>query len=144
MITGKIAGLCIGEEKGIAKTSVDKINLIGNFGVENDAHAGTVNQQVSLIGIEVYKTFIDKGIKVNSGDFAENITTEGINLLEIPVGSKIRIGDIELKVTQIGKPNPTGYTLSAEIGEPPLMSKGIFADVIIGGEINVGDTIEAF
>ncbi|MCD6216361.1 MOSC domain-containing protein [bacterium] len=142
MKTGKVAGLCVGKDKGIAKTSVDAIRLIENHGVEGDAHAGTENQHVSLIGIEIYKSFIDRGIKVNSGDFAENITTEGINLIELPVGSRIRIGNIELEVTQIGKPNPTGYTLSPEIGEPPLMSKGIFAAVVVGGEINVGDKIE--
>ncbi len=142
MKTGKVAGLCVGSERGRAKTSVDRIRLIENFGVESDAHAGTENQHVSLIGIEVYHSFRDKGITVNDGDFAENITTEGINLIELPVGSRMRIGDVELEVTQIGKPNPTGYTLSPEIGEPPLMSKGIFAGVVAGGEISVGDKIE--
>lgn len=147
MKTAVILGVCVSDKKGIAKTNVGKANLIPNHGVENDAHAGLEGfekRQVSLIGIETHRKLIDQGMKVEIGDFAENICTEGLILHELPIGTKLRIGDVELVVTQIGKECHTGCAIKQKVGDCPMPREGIFAKVVIGGEINVGDTIEAF
>jgi len=140
----KIVGVCLSKEKGTTKKSVGSINLIPNHGVENDAHAGDGNRQVSLIGIEVINIMRSMGYDVGIGDFAENITTEGLILKEIPVGSEIKIGDVELRVSQIGKECHRGCAIRELIGDCPMPREGIFAEVIKGGEVRVGDTLEIF
>lgn len=145
MKTVKILGTCISDRKGIPKTNVGTIRLIEDYGVENDAHAGLEgyeNRQVSLIGIETHRKLIEKGINVKIGDFAENICTEGVILYELPIGTKMRIGDVELEVTQIGKECHTGCAIKQQVGDCPMPREGIFVKVIKGGEVSVGDTIE--
>lgn len=147
MKTAVILGVCVSDKKGIAKTNVGKVRLIENHGVENDAHAGLEGfekRQVSLIGIETHNKLIDRGIDVKIGDFAENICTEGVILHELPIGTTLRIGDVELVVTQIGKECHSGCAIKQKVGDCPMPREGIFAAVVVGGEINVGDKIEAF
>ncbi|MBU1023323.1 MOSC domain-containing protein [bacterium] len=143
--TAKILGVCISDKKGIPKTNVGKANLIENHGVENDAHAGLEGfekRQVSLIGIETHKKMKELGIDVKIGDFAENICTEGVILHELPVGTKMYIGNVELEITQIGKECHTACAIRKKVGDCPMPREGIFAKVVTGGEISVDDTIE--
>ncbi len=147
MKTAVILGVCVSDKKGIAKTNVGKARLIENHGVEGDAHAGLEGfekRQVSFIGIETHRKLIDRGIDVRIGDFAENICTEGVILHELPIGTTLRIGDVELVVTQIGKECHSGCAIKQKVGDCPMPREGIFAAVVVGGEINVGDKIEAF
>ena len=143
--TAKILGVCISDKKGIPKTNVGKATLVVNHGVENDAHAGLEGfekRQVSLIGIETHRKMKDRGIDVKIGDFAENICTEGVILHELPIGTKMYIGDVELEITQIGKECHTGCAIKKQVGDCPMPREGIFVKVITGGEISVDDTIE--
>jgi MOSC domain-containing protein YiiM len=143
--TAKILGVCISDRKGIPKTNVGTIRLIENYGVENDAHAGLEGfekRQVSMIGIETHRKVRKAGIITDIGAFAENICTEGVILYELPIGTKMKIQDIELEVTQIGKECHAGCAIKKTIGDCPMPREGIFVRVIKGGEISVGDTIE--
>lgn len=143
--TAKILGVCISDKKGIPKTNVGKARLIENYGVENDAHAGLEGfekRQVSMIGIETHRKVRETGIITDIGAFAENICTEGVILYELPIGTKMTIGEIELEVTQIGKECHAGCAIKKTTGDCPMPREGIFVRVIKGGEISVGDTIE--
>ena len=137
-----IVGVCLSKAKGTTKKSVGSIKLIENHGVEGDAHAGDGIRQVSIIGIEVIRMMRDMGFDVGIGDFAENITTEGLVLKEIPVGTEMRIRDVELRVSQIGKECHRGCAIRELIGDCPMPREGIFAEVVKGGEVRVGDTLE--
>ncbi|HNY84187.1 MAG TPA: MOSC domain-containing protein, partial [Anaerolineaceae bacterium] len=100
----KVLAVSISDKKGIIKTPIEKARLIENFGIEGDAHAGNWHRQVSLLDQRSVDKMIAKGAKgLRPGIFAENITTEGIELFSLPIGTKIEIGDVLLEVTQIGK-----------------------------------------
>ena len=145
MKTAKILGACVSDKKGIPKTNVGTIRLVENYGVENDAHAGLEGyekRQVSMLGIETHQKVKDMGIDVEIGAFAENICTEGVILYELPVGTKMKIGKIELEVTQIGKECHAGCAIKKSVGDCPMPREGIFVRVVKGGEISVGNTIE--
>lgn len=137
-----IIATCLSEKKGTSKTDVGKITLVENHGVEGDAHAGPGNRQVSLIGMETVNKMKDSGVDVVPGGFGENITTQGVILHELPVGTMLRIGDVEMVVTQIGKECHTACAIRKKVGDCPMPREGIFAAVIKGGEISVGQTIE--
>jgi cyclic pyranopterin phosphate synthase len=140
-----VVGVCMSKEKGTVKDSVGKIKLVINHGVEGDAHAGQPGfekRQVSLIGIETHHRIIQKGMNVKIGDFAENICTSGVILNELPVGTKMLIGDVELEITQIGKECHTGCAIKKQVGDCPMPREGVFAKVVKGGEICAGDRIE--
>ncbi|MFH1753697.1 MAG: MOSC domain-containing protein, partial [Candidatus Omnitrophota bacterium] len=103
-MTGIIKAISTSKEKGMRKTNVEKAMLKRDFGILGDAHAGTEKRQVSLLAQESIKKMQAKGLKVKAGDFAENITTEGIDLLSLKPGDKVRAGeDVILEITQIGK-----------------------------------------
>ena len=93
---GKIQAISVSDRKGVIKENVPSAFFENDFGIKNNAHAGKWHRQVSLLALESVKKMQDKGLQVKSGDFAENITTEGIDLLSLPVGTKLQIGDIEL------------------------------------------------
>jgi MOSC domain-containing protein YiiM len=137
-----IIATCLSEKKGTSKTDVGKITLVENQGVEGDAHAGPGNRQVSLIGMETVDKMRDLGIDIGPGGFGENITTQGVILWELPVGTNLRIGDVEMVVTQIGKECHTACAIRKKVGDCPMPREGIFAAVVKGGEICVGQTIE--
>lgn len=141
--TGRIAAISISRKKGIPKTNVDSAKLVENHGLEGDAHAGNWHRQVSFLALESIDTMRKKGLpKLRPGAFAENITTEFINLPDLKVGSKIKIGnEVELEVTQIGKECHTRCAIYYKVGDCVMPSEGIFAKVIRGGMIYVSDEI---
>jgi len=100
---GEVMGICISEKRGTAKVEVDEANLIEDFGIEHDAHAGNWHRQVSLLSFETREAFKARGAEIDDGAFGENIIVSGIDLIHLPVGTQIKSGDVLLEVTQIGK-----------------------------------------
>lgn len=142
-IKGKIKAISVSQQKGTQKTNVPEAELRIDFGIIGDAHGGTVNRQVSLLAAESIDKMIAKGAKVSPGNFAENITTEGINLLGLSVGSKLRLGgNVELEITQFGKKCHSRCEIYEQVGDCIMPREGVFAKVTGAGHISVGDVIE--
>ncbi len=140
---GKILAVCQSKEKGTVKRVVEEGLLIEDFGLKDDAHAGKGQRQVSLLGVESIQKMQDKGFKIQYGDFAENLTVEGIILHLLPLETKLKIGEsILLEVTQIGKECHQGCEIRKKIGDCVMPREGIFARVVKGGKIKAGDSIE--
>lgn len=139
----KILAINISEKKGVIKTPVEAAKLVVDHGIEGDAHAGKWHRQISLLGQESVDKMIAKGLDhLKPGVFAENITTEGIILYELPVGTRLRIGETEHEVTQIGKECHTGCEIKQITGDCVMPREGIFTKVLKGGTIRPGDEIE--
>jgi MOSC domain-containing protein YiiM len=143
-MAGKIISINISPKKGMRKKAVDSAVLKDNYGIEDDAHAsGEWHRQVSLLAAESIKKMTNKGLDVGPGDFAENITTEGVELPVLPVGTKMTVGDdIELEVTQIGKLCHSRCAIYEQAGDCVMPREGIFVKVIKGGTIKKGDAIK--
>lgn len=139
---GKIQAISVSDRKGVIKENVPSAFFENDFGIKGDAHAGKWHRQVSLLALESVKKMQDKGLKVKSGDFAENITTEGIDLLSLPVGAKLQIGSIELIISQIGKVCHHKCAVYYHAGECVMPKEGIFGVVLGNGELKVGDEIK--
>ncbi len=140
---GRIKAISVSKEKGTQKTNVTRAELQADFGIIGDAHSGNWHRQVSLLGLESIDKMIAKGAKVAPGNFAENITTEGIDLCALKIGSKLKLGsDVELKITQFGKKCHSRCEIFEQIGDCIMPREGIFARVVKAGAINVGDLIE--
>lgn len=141
-MASKVVSVNISHEKGTIKTPVPEI-LLTDKGVDGDAHAGDWHRQVSLLAQEsVNKWGAQAGRKVAYGEFAENITTQGIILYETNPGDRLIIGDTELEVTQIGKKcHGNGCAIFREIGNCVMPKEGIFAKVISTGKVKAGDEI---
>lgn len=139
---GKIVSLNVSEKKSVRKNPVEEVELIENSGIKGDAHAGGGIRQVSLLAVESINKMIELGVKVKPGDFAENITTEGIDLLSLPVGSKLSIGEVILEVSQHGKICHTKCSIYKTVGDCVMPKEGIFCKVIKGGKIKKGDIIK--
>lgn len=138
-----IIAVNISEKKGVIKHPIDKGHFIVNYGLDGDAHAGDWHRQVSLLGKESIDKMKASGVEgLCSGKFVENLTTEGIALYEIPVGKKIKIGEVILEVTQIGKQCYKGCEIRKLVGDCAMPREGIFARVLKDGYIKVGDKIE--
>lgn len=136
--SGKIVALNISKKKAIPKTNVDSVKLIENWGIEGDVHAGNWHRQISLLAIESIEKMRALGLNVRPGAFAENITTEFIDIPNLQVGDILRIGDAELKITQIGKECHSRCAIYYQAGDCVMPSEGIFARVLKGGILAVG------
>ena len=139
--TGKLIGICISDIRGIQKSSVNSAVLIENHGIEQDAHAGDWHRQVSLLSYEKIQEFNARGAEVIDGAFGENLIVSGIDLAALPIGTRMRCGDAELEVTQIGKECHSHCQIYHKMGECIMPRQGIFARVIQGGTIRKGDEI---
>lgn len=138
-----VLAVCVSARKGIRKKTVEQAKLLENFGLEGDAHAGNWHRQVSLLAWESIEKMRAKGLQVNAGSFAENITTRGIELVSLPLGSRIAVGDgVVLEVTQIGKECHARCAIYALAGDCVMPKEGIFARVVRGGIVKAGDGIE--
>ena len=141
----KVVSCNISEKKGEIKHAVDSVVLIEDFGIEGDAHAEKGSKrQISLLGRESIKKMEDLGVKgLCFGKFAENLTTEGIELYTLPVGTQLKIGETIHEVTQIGKKchAEDGCEVARTVGMCIMPKEGIFTKVIKGGVIKVGDEI---
>jgi len=140
---GYIVAVCTSPKKGMRKKNIGTGQLVVEHGLENDAHAGPWHRQVSLLALESVQKMRDKGLDVNPGDFAENISTVGVDLVSLPVGTHIAIGAEALgEVTQIGKECHTRCAIYHQAGNCVMPREGIFIKVLKGGTIKVGDEVE--
>jgi MOSC domain-containing protein YiiM len=139
----QVLAVCISENKGERKKPVESVELRENHGIVGDAHAGEWHRQVSLLASESIDKMRKLGLDVDSGDFAENITTCGIDLVSLPVGSRLKVGETVLEVTQIGKECHTRCAIFYQAGDCVMPKEGIFARVITGGLIRPGDGIQS-
>ncbi|MGA2640987.1 MAG: MOSC domain-containing protein [Spirochaetia bacterium] len=137
-MTGQFAVLSvnISTRTGEPKRPVEQAILREGHGIVGDAHAGDWHRQVSLLADEDIETLRGRGIEIGFGDFAENITTRGIDLSSLPVGARLLIGDTVLEITQIGKECHAGCVISRTTGDCVMPRKGVFARVIRGGEVD--------
>jgi MOSC domain-containing protein YiiM len=140
-MSATVVAVCISEKKGERKTPVSVVELRENFGLAGDAHAGEWHRQVSLLAAESIAKMRQAGLAVNAGDFAENITTSGIELFTLPVGTRLKVGETVLEVTQIGKECHTRCAIYHQAGDCVMPKEGIFARVLCGGQGRAGDLI---
>lgn len=138
---GRIHSISVSQEKGDKKNNVDRARLVQDFGIDGDAHAGT-ERQVSLLPLESFSKLDNSLVVLKPGVFAENLTTTGLDFAEVAVGRRITVGDeIELVVTQIGKECHHGCYIRETVGDCIMPREGVFARVLRGGVVRVGDTI---
>lgn len=137
----QVVATCISEKKGERKTPLEAVTLRENHGIVGDAHAGDWHRQVSLLAAESIDKMRKLGLDVNSGDFAENITTSGIELVSLPIGTRLQVGETQLEVTQIGKECHTRCAIYHQAGDCVMPKEGVFARVISGGTVRPGDEV---
>lgn len=139
----KVVAINKSTKKGVIKTPVPEGNFIEDYGLEGDAHAGKWHRQVSLLGVESIEKMKAIGIKgLCEGKFAENITTEGIELYKLPIGTKLQIGETIQEVTQIGKECHEKCAIYKTVGNCVMPREGIFTRVLKGGIVKPGDEIK--
>jgi MOSC domain-containing protein YiiM len=139
---GKVVSINASKDKGTKKVPVQKGDFIQNHGLAGDAHAGNWHRQVSLLATESIRKLEEKGLNdLPFGSFGENITTEGIILHELPVGTELKIGQSVQEITQIGKKCHSGCEIEEQVGVCIMPTEGIFTQVIKSGKIKVGDKI---
>ena len=138
---GVVKAVCTSEKKGVEKHSVPEGHFLKDFGIEGDAHAGKWHRQVSLLSYDKVKEFNERGAQVEDGAFGENLVVEGIDFRSLPVGMMIYIGDVVLRMTQIGKECHNDCVIKQQTGECIMPHEGVFARVLTGGEIHVGDEV---
>lgn len=136
-----VVAINISARKGVIKTPINEGNFIENYGLENDAHAGDWHRQVSLLAQESVDLMKNDKVDLEAGMFAENITTQGIVLYELAVGTQLKIGESVQEVTQIGKECHSGCEIAKIVGSCIMPKQGIFTRVIKSGKIKVGDEI---
>ena len=140
---GRIKAISISEKRGTKKVNVPEAELKVDLGIAGDAHAANWHRQISLLGVESIDKMVAIGVQVSPGNFAENITTEGIDLIEIPIGGRVRIGEnVEIEITQIGKECHSRCEIYEQVGDCIMPREGVFAKVISPGKIRVGDNAE--
>ena len=141
-MSGKIVSVSISKEKGQRKTAVPAAMLRENHGLLGDAHAGGWHRQVSLLALESIAKMQKMGLTVGPGDFAENLTTEGIDLVTLPIGSRLAVGETILEITQIGKECHTRCAIYYQAEDCVMPKEGIFAKVLQGGVVRQGETVK--
>jgi len=142
-IKGRIRAISVSKERGTPKTNVPDAELKANHGIVGDAHAADWHRQVSMLAVESIEKMLAAGAKVSPGDFAENITTEGIDLTALSVGDKLCIGQaVEVEITQLGKKCHKRCAIYEQVGDCIMPREGIFARVVEAGQIKVGDIVE--
>jgi len=139
----KVLAVNISETKGVPKVSIEKGYFEVDHGLIGDAHAGNWHRQVSLLGQESVDKMIAVGVEgLYAGKFAENLTTEGVILYELPVGTTMKVGEVTMEVTQIGKECHAGCAIRELVGDCVMPREGIFTKIIVPGYIKPGDEIE--
>ena len=137
----EVVAVSISKNKGERKTPMEMAELREGHGIVGDAHAGDWHRQVSLLAEESIEKMRALGLDVDSGDFAENITTRGIDLLSLPIGKRLSLGEATVEVTQIGKECHNRCAIYYQAGDCVMPREGIFARVIHGGKVKPGDQI---
>jgi MOSC domain-containing protein YiiM len=140
---GTIVAVCTSKKKGVRKRNVGETELQVDWGIVGDAHAADWHRQVSLLALESIEKMRALGLNVGPGSFAENLTTQGMDLLSLPIGSQVRVGDEAiLEITQHGKICHDRCAIYYQVGDCVMPRESVFARVIKGGQVKVGDAIE--
>ena len=139
---GRIVAVSISSRKGMKKSNLPECDLLEDQGLDGDAHAGDWHRQVSLLAMESINKIQQKGLEVSPGDFAENITTSGLNIWELPMGTQLAVGsEALLEVTQIGKECHDRCAIYHQVGDCVMPREGVFTRVLRGGTIRPGDEV---
>ena len=139
---GQIVAVSVSQRKGIKKSNLPECKLLEDKGLDGDAHAGDWHRQVSLLAMESIDKIRGKGLDVSPGDFAENITTSGLKVWELPLGTRLAVGsEALLEVTQIGKECHDRCAIYHQVGDCVMPREGVFTRVLRGGTIRPGDEI---
>ena len=140
---GKVIAVSISKKRGIPKTNIDSANLIENYGIEGDIHAGNWHRQISFLALESIDKMRRSGLpKLRPGAFAENITTEFLTLPSLKIGTRMRIGkEAVIEITQIGKECHNKCAIYVKVGDCVMPLEGIFGKVVKSGQIKVNDDI---
>lgn len=139
---GKVIAVCISEKRGTQKKNIRSARFVEEWGIENDAHAGKWHRQVSLLSQEKIEDFKSRGAQVEDGAFGENLVVSGFDFRNLPVGTRFRCNDVVLEMTQIGKECHSHCEIYKVMGECIMPHEGVFARVLHGGVITVGDEME--
>lgn len=139
---GKVIAICISEKRGTQKHPVDSAEFTQDWGIKEDAHGGKWHRQVSMLSFEKIEDFRTRGAEVDFGAFGENLVVEGFDLRQIPVGTRFRIGEVILELTQIGKECHSHCAIYKTMGDCIMPREGVFTKVVKGGIVKVGDEIE--
>ncbi|MDR1376199.1 MAG: MOSC domain-containing protein [Synergistaceae bacterium] len=140
---GTIVAVCISDVRGVKKDEVsDRVRILEKYGLENDAHGGNWHRQISLLSYEKIREFNERGGGAGNGDFGENLVVSGLDLQTLPVGTRLRVNDALLEVTQIGKECHQHCQIYERVGDCIMPREGIFALVLSGGSVGKGDLIE--
>jgi molybdenum cofactor synthesis domain-containing protein len=141
MSTGEIKAICMSEKKGTSKRPVEEALFITEHGLKGDAHAGDWHRQVSFLALEEIEDFRRRGGEVEFGDFGENIVAEGIAFDQLPVGTRLKAGEVFFEITQIGKQCHSHCEIFKRVGDCIMPRKGVFGRVLHGGRLKAGDTL---
>jgi MOSC domain-containing protein YiiM len=142
-VKARVISVNVSDNKGEKKHNVERCLLREGYGLETDAHAGPWHRQVSLLAAESIEKIRQMGLDVKPGDFAENVTTQGVELPALPLGTRLLIGGkVLMRVTQIGKECHERCAIFYQVGDCVMPREGIFTEVLTGGEVKVGDEIE--
>jgi len=141
-MAASIVAVSISKAKGEKKTPSESVHLRENYGIIGDAHAGDWHRQVSLLAEESIAKMVALGLAVGPGDFAENITTQGLDLVSLPIGTRLGIGPVVLEISQIGKVCHTRCAIYYQAGDCVMPKEGVFATVVSGGIIKPNDEIQ--
>ncbi|SHG88033.1 MOSC domain-containing protein YiiM [Thermosyntropha lipolytica DSM 11003] len=140
---GKVLAVNISEKKGEKKHNIGKAYIRENWGIEGDAHSGEGLRQVSLLSYSSIEKMKKQGLNPVFGDFAENLTVEGIDVFSLPIGTRLKVGEAVLKITAIGKEcHNQGCAIKRQVGKCVMPLEGVFARVIKSGWVKAGDSIE--
>ncbi|RJX36421.1 MAG: MOSC domain-containing protein [Desulfarculus sp.] len=137
----RVVSVNISSTKGVVKNPVPEGSLEPEVGLVGDAHAGPWHRQLSLLALESIQKMRAKGLTVNPGDFAENITVEGLSLHTLPIGARLALGAVEVEVTQIGKECHAGCAIRQQTGDCVMPREGIFVRVLNPGRVRPGDPV---
>lgn len=141
-MSGKLIAICVSEKRGTQKKQVESAVLAAGHGIAGDAHAGCWHRQVSMLGLEKIEAFRARGADVDFGAFGENLIVEGFDFRNLPVGTRFRIGDALLEMTQIGKECHSHCAIFHMVGDCIMPREGVFARVLETGTIRPGDEVE--
>ena len=139
---GEIKAICISERRGTQKKEIPEAQILEDWGIEGDAHGGKWHRQIILLAVEKIEEFRARGAEIDYGAFGENLIVEGYDLRTLPVGTRFRIGEVLLELTQIGKECHSHCEIYKKMGDCIMPREGVFTEVLHGGHIQKGDQIE--
>ena len=138
---GKVIAVCVSKQKGTQKVNVGSARFVEDWGIEGDAHAGKWHRQISLLSHDRVEEFRARGAVVEDGAFGENLVVEGFDFKALPIGTRFRCGEVILEMTQVGKECHAHCQIYKVMGDCIMPREGVFARVIHGGTVSVGDEL---